>query len=102
MGGITTVRVTATATVVTGDVRYNGGFCHDLAGDAQMTVYKGTAATAANVIDILAASDEVQTDRAFLPPPGIHCPGGIHCVVNNGDDFAIYYTAEGVVSVLVP
>ena len=95
MAGVTVGRITATATIVTGDCYYNGAFLHDLIGDAQLTLYKGTAATAANVIDILACSDEQQADRSWVGQEGIYCKGGIHAVLNNGDDAALYYTRSG-------
>ena len=89
---INTVIVTTTATAVSQDAYYRGGVVLDLTGDGRALVYKGTAATAANLIDVLAASDEKQTDRSVIGAPGIRCPDGIHVVKTNCDNVVIWWT----------
>jgi len=88
---IDSVIVTTTATVVTGDCRYLGASIRDATGDGNAIVYKGTSAVAANVVDVLAASDEVQADHSVPPKPGVRCPGGIHVVKTNCDNVVIWY-----------
>ncbi len=84
--------VTTTATVTTKDAYYNGAVIFDAAADGNIKVYKGQAATAANLIDVLGASDEKQTDRSWWGERGIRCPSGIHVVKTNCDNVVVMWT----------
>ena len=99
---VETFEVTAggDASVTTNNARYLGGVMHDLTGDGNVKVYHGAAATLANLIDVIACSDEVQAAHSLAPGQGIYCPGGIYVDITNGDACVIWYEPEGAASPL--
>jgi len=58
-------------------------------------LYKGTAATAANLIDVLGATDENQVGHSTVPGKGIYCATGIYADITNGDNAVVWYTVSG-------
>lgn len=55
------------STTVPLSVEYRGARLHDVTGDAVLHVYSGVAATAANLLDVLACTDETQCAQSSVP-----------------------------------
>lgn len=92
---IQTKILAATGQVEAKECYYHGGVLYDLTGDAVVLVYKGTSAVAANLIDVLSATDENQTDRSNIPAQGIYCKTGFYATKTNGDNLLFRYEVAG-------
>lgn len=78
------------AAVVSRDSIFTGAEVYDATGDAILTVYRGTAATAGNEICVVAASDESQFGAS--PKRYIPCEGGIYYVLTGaGSTARVFY-----------
>jgi hypothetical protein len=83
-------KVMATGIMVSGECYVVGMELNDLTGDASLAVYNAAAATAAQLIATLRASDEAQAVNVMFPIPGIKCDN-VYATLTNGAGTLYYY-----------